>query len=198
MKKFDLIAIGTGAAASAVASRCRLAGWQVAIVDSRPFGGTCALRGCDPKKVLVGAAEVIDWGRRMEGNGIQAQQLQIDWQELMRFKRSFTEPVPKHREEGFAKAGIATFHGRARFVGPSTVQVGEEVLEGRYVVIATGQKPADLKIAGAEHLTTSEQFLELDELPKRILFVGGGYIAFEFAHVAVRAGAQVTIAHRGP
>ncbi len=128
-KKFDLVAIGTGAAASAVASRCRLAGWQVAIVDSRPFGGTCALRGCDPKKVLVGAAEVFDWARRMEGKGVQAQQLRIDWRELMRFKRSFTEPVPKQREEGFAKAGIAAFHGRARFVGPSTVQVGEEVLE---------------------------------------------------------------------
>ena len=197
MKKFDLVAIGTGAAASAVASRCRLAGWQVAIVDSRPFGGTCALRGCDPKKVLVGAAEVIDWGRRMEGKGVQAQQLRIDWRELMRFKRSFTEPVPKQREEGFAKAGIAAFHGRARFVGPSTVQVGEEVLEGRYVVIAAGQRPADLKIPGEKHLTTSDQFLELDELPKRILFIGGGYIAFEFAHVAARAGSQVAIVHRG-
>jgi glutathione reductase (NADPH) len=145
----------------------------------------------------VGAAEVIDWGRRMEGKGIQAQQLRIDWQKLMRFKRSFTEPVPKQREEGFAKAGIAAFHGRARFVGPSTVQVGEEVLEGRYVVIATGQKPADLKIPGEEHLTTSDQFLELDELPKRVLFIGGGYIAFEFAHVAARAGSEVAIVHRG-
>jgi glutathione reductase (NADPH) len=145
----------------------------------------------------VGAAEVIDWAHRMKGKGIQAQHLRIDWQELMRFKRSFTEPVPNRREEGFAKAGIVAFHGRARFVGPRTVQVGEEVLEGRCVVIATGQKPADLKIPGEEHLTTSEQFLELDELPRRILFIGGGYIAFEFAHVAVRAGAQVTIVHRG-
>src|SRR5260370_12225087 len=134
MKKFDLIAIGTGAAASAVASRCRLAGWQVAIVDSRPFGGTCALRGCDPKKVLVGAAEVFDWGRRMEGKGIQAQQLRIDWQKLMRFKRSFTEPVPKQREEGFAKAGIAAFHAPPRFVSPSTVQLVEELLDAPYVL----------------------------------------------------------------
>ncbi|MGA8220769.1 MAG: NAD(P)/FAD-dependent oxidoreductase [Candidatus Acidiferrales bacterium] len=196
-RKFDLVVIGTGSAASAVASRCRSAGWQVAIVDSRPFGGTCALRGCDPKKVLVGAAEAVDWARRMKGKGIQAEKLQIDWQELMRFKRSFTEPVPKNREEGFAKAGIVAFHGRARFVGPSSVQVNDDVLEGRYVVIAAGQKPADLSIPGTEHLTTSDQFLELDELPKRILFIGGGYIAFEFAHVAVRAGAQVTIEHRG-
>jgi glutathione reductase (NADPH) len=197
-RKFDVIIIGTGSAASAVASRCREAGWQVAIVDSRPFGGTCALRGCDPKKVLVGAAEAVDWTRRMKGKGIQAEKAQIDWAELMRFKHSFTEPVPKRREDGFAKAGIAAFHGRARLAGPDTVQVGEETLAGRYVVIAAGAVPADLKIPGAEHLTTSDQFLELNELPRRILFIGGGYIAFEFAHVAAHVGSQVTVLHRGP
>ena len=197
-RTFDVIAIGTGSAASAVASRCREAGWQVAIVDSRPFGGTCALRGCDPKKVLVGAAEAVDWIRRMKGKGIQAETLQIDWPELMRFKRSFTEPVPKRREAEFATTGIVAFHGRARFAGPTTVHVGEETLEGRYVVIAVVEAPADLEIPGAEHLTTSDQFLELNELPKRILFIGGGYIAFEFAHIAARAGSQVTVLHRGP
>jgi glutathione reductase (NADPH) len=195
--KVDLIAIGTGSGASAVASKCRSAGWQVAIVDSRPFGGTCALRGCDPKKVLVGVSDVFDWARRMKGRGIEVEELRIDWQELMRFKRAFTDPVPKGREEMFAKAGIEAFHGRARFVGASRVQVGDDILEGRYVVVAAGQKPVDLKIPGTEHLTTSEQFLVLPELPKRILFIGGGYIAFEFAHVAVRAGSQVTIVHRG-
>ena len=133
----------------------------------------------------------------MKGKGIQAAKLQIDWPELMRFKRSFTDPVPKRREDEFAKAGIAAFHGRARFTGPTTVRVGEETLVGRYVVIATGQAPADLQIPGAEHLTTSDQFLELDELPKRILFIGGGYIAFEFAHVAARVGSQISVLHRG-
>src|SRR6202162_6417347 len=197
-RQFDVIAIGTGSAASAVASRCREAGWQVAIVDSRPFGGPCALRGCDPKKVLVGAAESVDWTRRMKGKGIQAAELQIDWPELMRFKRSFTEPVPKRREDGFAKTGIAAFHGAARFAAQTTVEVGKETFVGRYIVIATGQVPADLEIPGAEHLTTSDQFLELDELPRRILFIGGGYIAFEFAHVAARVGSQVTVLHRGP
>lgn len=196
-RKFDLIAIGTGSGASAAASKCRAAGWHVAIVDSRPFGGTCALRGCDPKKVLVGVSDVFDWARRMKGKGIQVEKLRIDWQELMRFKRSFTEPVPRSREEMFAKAGIEAFHGRARFIGASAVQVGDDTLEGRYVVVAAGQKPVDLKIPGTEHLTTSEQFLELNELPKRIVFIGGGYIAFEFAHVAVRCGSQLTIVHRG-
>jgi glutathione reductase (NADPH) len=111
----------------------------VAVVESKPFGGTCALRGCDPKKVLVGAAEVVDWARRMKGKGIEVEKLQIDWPELVRFKRSFTEPVPQRREEGFAKAGIVAFHGRARFLDRTTLRVGEETLEGRHVVIATGR-----------------------------------------------------------
>jgi len=88
----------------------------------------------------------------MKGKGIQAAKLRIDWPELMRFKRSFTEPVPKRREDELAKGGIAAFHGTARFAAPTTVQVGEETLVGRYVVTATGQVPADLEIPGAEHL----------------------------------------------
>ena len=197
-KTFDLVAIGTGSGAATVASRCRSAGWEVAIIDSRPFGGTCALRGCDPKKVLVGVADVIDWNRRMKDKGIRAEQVRIDWPELMRFKRSFTEPVPKEREESFARAGIAPFHGRARFVGPTTIQVGDDLLEAPHVLVATGARPTSLKIPGEEHLVTSDQFLELDELPRRLVFIGGGYISFEFAQVAARAGAQVTILHRGP
>ncbi len=196
-KKFDFVAIGTGSAASAAASRCRGAGWTVAIVDSRPFGGTCALRGCDPKKVLVGAAEVVDRNRRMRGKGIRDEQTRIDWAELMRFKRTFTEPVPRVHEEGFARAGIEAFHGRARFVGPTVVEVGGDRLEARHVVVAAGAKPVDLKIPGAEHVITSEQFLELDRLPSEIIFIGGGYISFEFAHVAARAGAKAAILHRG-
>ncbi len=196
-KKFDLVVIGTGSAASTVASQCRKAGWQVAVVDSRPFGGTCALRGCDPKKVLVGAAEVIDWARRMKGKGVDGAQARIEWPELMKFKRTFTEPMPKFREEGFAKAGIVAFHGRAHFVGPTAVEVGGDRLEARYAVVAAGAKPMDLKIPGANLVTTSDLFLELDRLPGSIVFIGGGYISFEFAHVAARAGAKVTILHRG-
>jgi glutathione reductase (NADPH) len=196
-KKFDLVALGTGSAASTVASKCRSAGWRVAIVDSRPFGGTCALRGCDPKKVLVGAADVMDWLRRMDGKGIRNKHARIDWAELMTFKRSFTDPVPESREASFAKAGIAAYHGRAHFAGPNTVQVGEDVLEARYIVIATGAAPRKLNIPGEEFLATSDQFLELEELPKRIVFIGGGYISMEFAHVALRAGAKVTVLHRG-
>lgn len=196
-KRFDLVVIGTGSAASTVAYQCRAAGWDVAVIDSRPFGGTCALRGCDPKKVLVGAAELIDWNNRMAGNGVTSKRAQIDWSALMRFKRGFTEPVPENREKGFSTTGIAMFHGRARFVDQTSIKVGDDTLESRHVVIATGAMPTKLGIPGEEYLTSSEQFLELEKLPERIIFVGGGYISFEFAHIAARAGAKVRILHRG-
>lgn len=196
-KEFDLIVIGTGTAASTVAYKCRSAGWEVAVIDSRPFGGTCALRGCDPKKVLVGVAELIDWNNRMAGNGIISKETRIDWSSLMRFKRTFTEPVPKNREKAFSNAGIVAFHGQARFIDRATIKVDDATLPGRYVLIATGAKPVKLNIPGEEYLTTSDQFLELDRLPERIVFVGGGYISFEFAHIAVRAGAKAQILHRG-
>ena len=93
-KSFDLVAIGSGAAASGVAMKCRKAGWSVALIDSQPLGGTCAVRGCDPKKVLVGATEALDWTARLNGKGVRAAEAKIDWRELMHFKRSFTEPVP--------------------------------------------------------------------------------------------------------
>src|SRR5712692_1221422 len=195
--RYDLVVIGTGTAASTVASRCRHAGWTVAIIDSRPFGGTCALRGCDPKKVLVGAAEAVDSIHRLEGKGIHLGDTEIEWPRLIEFKRSIIASVPASREQGFAKSGIEAFHGRARFTGPTTIVVGSDVLEARHLVVAAGAKPAALGIPGEEHVITSERFLELDQLPSTIVFVGGGYISFEFAHVAVRAGARVSILHRG-
>lgn len=196
-KRYDVVVIGTGEAGSAAATKCRRAGRTVAIIDSRPFGGTCGLRGCDPKKVLVGAAEIIDRRQRMAGKGI-AGDLRIDWPELIAFKATFTDPFPKSREDGFVKAGIETFHGWARFVNTTSVQVGDDLLEAGHVVVATGAWPAKLGIPGEEHLTRSDQFLDLRELPRRIAFVGGGYVAFEFGHIAARAGAQVTILQRGP
>ncbi len=193
----DVIVLGTGSAAQSVAYPCREAGWSVAVVDDHPFGGTCQLRGCDPKKVLASVSDLVDWSRRMQGKGVLAPGLSLSWPDLIRFKRTFTDPAPEQNEQSFAQAGIIMRRGRAHFVDHTSVQVGEETLVGRHVVIATGACHADLGIAGEESLTTSTQFLDLEELPSRIVFVGGGYIAFEFAHIAARVGAQVQVLHRG-
>jgi len=195
MDVYDLIVIGTGTAAQVAAGRVRTAGRSVAVIDHRPFGGTCALRGCDPKKMLVSGAEAVDWARRMHRHGVVGE-LRIGWKELVAFKRTFTDPVPKRREESFAQQGVDAFHGTARFTGPDRVAVDGRVLQGRHLLIATGARPAPLGFPGEEHLTASDAFMELDHLPERIVMVGGGYIAAEFSHIAARAGAQVTVLQR--
>ena len=195
-RQFDLVVIGTGVT-SAVASRCREAGWRVAVIDSRPFGGTCALRGCVPKKILVSAAEAVAGARDMADKGVPAANLTTDWPALMRFKRSLVDPTSARTEETWAKMGIEQFHGRARFVAPTTLAVKDDQLVGRRVLIAAGATPAPLRFPGAERVAMSEDFLNLDRMPARVVFIGGGYISFEFAHVAARAGAEVTIVHRG-
>lgn len=192
-KIYDLIVIGTGTAAQVASHRLASAGWKVAVVDHRPFGGTCALRGCDPKKVLVGGAQVIDNVRRMAKHGVAAEDARIDWRGLIAFKRTFTGPVPESQAKRYAEKGIDAYHAQARFAGPRVVEVEGEVLEGRFVLIAVGAVPMRLGMAGEEHLITSDEFLELDRLPKRLVLLGGGYIASEFAHIAAHAGAQVTV-----
>lgn len=189
---FDVLVIGSGTAGHTVAHACRKAGRTVAVADRRPFGGTCAIRGCQAKKYLVTAAEMVDLTRHMTGNGIGTPAT-IDWPELIRFKNEFTDEVPDNTENDFWEAGMETFHGAVRFTGENSVLVGEAPLTADVIVIAAGAKPMPLPIRGAEHLLTSEDFLEMPKIPKRLVFVGGGYISMEFAHVAVRAGASVTV-----
>jgi len=195
--KVDLLVLGTGPAGGTVASKCAAGGLRVAIAENREFGGTCALRGCNPKKVLVRAAEVQDWARRARGCLLDEEsRSSIDWPALMRFKSEFTDPVPEKSEASFEEAGITTLHGPTRFLGPDRVEVGETEVEAAHVCVATGSRPVPLDIEGGRLAITSDDFLDLDELPEEIVFVGGGYIAFEFAHVAARAGARCVVIER--
>ncbi|MCF7805337.1 MAG: NAD(P)/FAD-dependent oxidoreductase [Candidatus Marinimicrobia bacterium] len=195
-KQFDVIVLGTGSAGSTVAHTCKKAGMSVAIIDSRPFGGTCALRGCVPKKVYTAASEAVDWADRLNDKGIDKNNLRINWGDLQEFKRTFTEPFPENREQGYTDAGIDTYHGRAEYADDHTVHVGDTTLRGEHIVIATGAKPRPLGIPGEQYLTSSTDFLNLEQLPDDIVFIGAGFISMEFAHVAVRAGASVRIIHR--
>ncbi len=194
-KQYDLIVLGTGGAGYQVAMRCKKAGWHVAVVNDGLFGGTCSVRGCIPKKVLAGTAEIADINRRLGEIGIITDQPAMSWSELIKFKRTFTDLVPPSTEKALKDAGIDVYTGSPKFTGNLSITVGDHVLNGEKVHIAVGAKPAKLSLDGAEHLITSDDFLELDALPERIVFVGGGYVSFEFAHVAARFGAQVTILH---
>ena len=192
---FDLVVIGTGTAAQTAAHPCRAAGMSVAVIDERPYGGTCAIRGCQAKKYFVEAARAVDQARAMQGLGLSGVPT-IAWNELQKRKRAFTDKVPGGTEKGFVDAGMTLFHGHARFEGENSVRVGPDLLVGECILVATGAVPAPLGFSGSELCLTSDDFLELTELPSRIGFVGGGFISMEFAHVAARAGAEVTILQR--
>jgi glutathione reductase (NADPH) len=194
-KPYDLVVIGTGSAAQVASFRVRAAGWSIAVIDHLPFGGTCALRGCDPQKMLISGAEVIDMAPHMCGRGVTGE-LAISWPDLIAFKRTFTDPIPQKQEHRYAAQGIDTFHGEARFTGRDTIEVTGQAIQARHVLIASGARPVALTFPGAEHLITSDNFLKLPKLPARILMVGGGYIAAEFSHIAAGAGAKVTVLQR--
>ncbi len=191
---YDVVIIGSGASGTSVAFETRAAGLSVAIVEERSWGGTCVLRGCDPKKVLVGAAEARNFSKRLRGKGIK-QAATISWSDLMAFKETFVEDVPEQRLQSFQEAGIETFFGKAQFQSKETLLVGEDLLHVKNIVLATGASPNKQDIPGNDFILTSDDFLSLKHLPDSITFIGGGYISFEFASIALAAGKEVHIIH---
>lgn len=194
---YDLIVIGAGMAGVAAANKCGAAGWRVAIVDALPYGGTCALRGCDPKKILRRGAEIMDAARLMQGKGIDPGDLSINWADLMAHKRGFTDPVPHKMEKGLSGNGVETLHGAARFTGSNTLEVDGTAYQSERFLVAAGAMPRPLSFTGADLVIDSTDFLNLEALPNRVLFIGGGFVSFEFAHIAARAGANPIIVDRG-
>jgi len=194
---YDLIVIGAGMAGINAANKCASAGWRVAITDELPYGGTCALRGCDPKKILRRGAEIVDAARLLDGKGIDLGGLSINWADLMGHKRGFTDPVPANMGTSLASNGVETLHGTATFSGPNHLDIDGRSVDARHILIAAGARPRPLDFPGHEHLIDSSDFLQLGELPRRVLFVGGGFVSFEFAHISARAGASPVIIDRG-
>ena len=194
-KEYDLIVLGTGDAGQIVALAAAKEKWKVAIIEKKAVGGTCALWGCVPKKVLISGEELANFSQRMAAAGLSSKTTP-DWPELMAFKHRLTGSFSKNSRSNLQKHGIDIYQGTASFVGEAAIRVGEVILQGSHVHIATGACPRPLKIPGEEFMTTSSEFLYLAELPKRLVFIGGGYISFEFAHLAARYGRKVTIIHR--
>ena len=160
----------------------------MAVVEKsdRP-GGTCALAGCQPKKWFYEAAEAIAKARHLEGKGIVAAP-EGNWTQVLEQKRQFTSRIPEGTIQNFQKAGIDLLAGTAVFLDDKSLSVNGKRIQAKFFVLATGAKPMELPIEGMEHVITSDDFLDLTELPPSILFIGGGFISFEFAHFAARLG----------
>jgi glutathione reductase (NADPH) len=188
MREFDAVVVGSGTAGQTAAYDLRAAGLKVAVIEKsdRP-GGTCALAGCQAKKWFYEAAETYARSVQMQGRGIVAAAT-ASWAQALREKNAFTAGVPSRTVAGFREAGIEFLEGAARFVAPAALEVGGTEIRARFFVLAAGARPMSLPLPGSEHLVTSSEFMELESLPQRIIFVGGGFIAFEFAHFAARLG----------
>lgn len=194
---FDIVIIGGGNAGFAVSKAAHSAGKTVAFIEERDFGGTCPNRGCTPKKVLVAAAQSLHDIALAEVHGITVGPATLDWPTLIKRKNEMISFIPDAMK-GVAENRGTVFKGRARFIGPNTVQVGDDIIEGGDIVIATGSRTRPLPIPGAELMITSDDVLSEDTLPAEVVFVGGGVIAMEFSHVYARAGAKVTILEVAP
>lgn len=192
--QLDVLVIGSGTAGYTAAYALRQAGRDVLVADKRPFGGVCAMRGCQPKKILVAAAQAVQGVLALSGQGVSGES-RLDWPGLMRFKRDFTEAVPGRTEQGIRRAGMQTVRGEVSFVAPDQVRVGAQDYTFRQALIASGAAPRRLAAPGADLLLDSDDFLELDRLPESIALIGGGYISFEFAFVCAVAGVRTTIVH---
>ena len=193
MKAYDFIAIGGGAAGIGAASLVKKAGRRVAVVDHGAIGGLCSLNGCNPKKVLVRSAEVLDEARRAGDFGVHAGEVHADWSRVVDRKETFTRPVTASTEKSLKSAGIDLIQGNPRFVATNEIEIDDQRLQTESILIATGSVPRRLKFKGAELMHASNDILALRYPPRRLFIVGAGVVGMEFGQVFARLGAKVTM-----
>lgn len=192
--RYDMVVLGGGSAGYAAAIRATQLGLAVALVEKDKLGGTCLHTGCVPTKAVIHAAEVADVARAGSKYGVQSSVAGIDIDGVLSYKNGIVSA--KFRGlQGLIKAnGIAVVEGEGRLVAANTVQVGEDRLIGKNVVLATGSYSRSLpglEITG--RVITSESALDLQEIPKKVVILGGGVIGVEFASVWRSFGVEVTI-----
>jgi len=198
MKTYDFIAIGGGNAGLTATAKVKNAGMKVALVDRAPIGGLCSLNGCNPKKVLVRSTEVLEEVRRAAEYGIDVGEVRIDWPRVIDRKESFTSGVTRGSEKSLRAKGIDLITGSPQFVGNNELEIKGERFQAAGVLIATGSFPRPLLFKGGDLAKTSNDILALRRVPRRLLIIGAGAVAFEFGHVFARLGSRVTITTHGP
>ena len=193
----DLFVIGAGSGGIRAARTAAELGARVAIAEPRQLGGTCVNLGCVPKKFLVYGARYRDDLSEAPAYGWSVPEPAFRWGRLIANKDAQLTRLRQHYERLLRAAGVTIIHGRARLVDAHTVAVDEARYTARFIVIATGSRPMRPDIPGQELVVTSDEAFSLPHFPKRLVIVGGGYIAVEFAGIFNGMGAHTTLIHRG-
>ena len=197
MADYDLFVIGAGSGGVRAARMAAAYGARVAIAEEHKVGGTCVIRGCVPKKLLVYGAHFAEDLDDAAMFGWDVPRKRFDWTvlrdnvlaEVSRLEGAYTETLTNHKVEIFPERAVLT--------GPNGVKLsGGRELSADRILIATGARPVMPQIEGIEHVISSNEVFHLDKLPKRIVIAGGGYIANEFAGIFHQFGSQVTLVNR--
>jgi glutathione reductase (NADPH) len=195
--EFDLFTIGGGSGGVRASRVAASFGARVAIAEAERFGGTCVNVGCIPKKLFSYAAHVRDELESAADFGWSVREPRFDWARLLANKNREIARLNGVYEKLLADAGVEIHRGRARVRGPHEVELGGRVFSARHILVATGSRPQLPQIPGREHAFTSNEAFFLERLPGRVLVVGGGYIAVEFASIFNGLGVRTTLAYRG-
>lgn len=196
--EFDLITLGAGSGGVAASRRAALHGARVAIVEGARVGGTCVLRGCVPKKLLMYAAQLGDGLREARGYGWQVPEVPFEMARWAAAKAAETTRLEGVYRQLLAGSGVTLIEGWGVLEGSNQVRVGDRSHRAKHVLIATGAAPVRDSLPGIEHCATSDDLLDLQALPARVAVIGGGYIAVEFASMLARLGVPVAMYYRAP
>lgn len=194
---YDLFVIGAGSGGVRASRMSTGQGAKVGIAEESRIGGTCVIRGCVPKKLLVFASKFAEAFEDAEGFGWSVGPRDFSWPKLIANKDKEIDRLNKAYISLLKNAKVEIHPSRATFLDPHTLKVGEKTLTAKNILIATGGRPTLPAIPGIEHAISSDEAFHLPDLPKRIAVVGGGYIAVEFAGIFKGLGAETTIIHRG-
>ncbi|WP_300720031.1 glutathione-disulfide reductase [Pseudomonas sp.] len=194
---FDLFVIGAGSGGVRAARFAAGFGAKVAVAESRYLGGTCVNVGCVPKKLLVYGAHFAEDFEQASGFGWSLGEAEFDWATLIANKDREINRLNGIYRNLLVNSGVTLIEGHARLTGPNEVDVNGQRHTAKHILIATGGWPQIPDIPGHEHAISSNEAFFLKELPKRVLVVGGGYIAVEFAGIFHGLGAQTSLLYRG-
>ena len=194
---FDLFVIGAGSGGVRAARISAGHGARVGICEESRVGGTCVIRGCVPKKLLVYASHFAEEFADAQGFGWTVEPARFSWPRLLRAKDAEIDRLNRVYIRLLTEAGVTLYPRRGTLIGPHAIRLGEQVVTAGHILIATGGRPWRPDLPGIEHAISSDEAFQLQDLPARVAVVGGGFIACEFAGIFNGLGSKVTQIYRG-